>query len=114
MTDIESQLPIVNYKDFPKRVRVKGLPFMLQGWNNTYTRTKNIVNGSPTYKLESYVLYMIIPIIGVELRRNEDGTWSLHRECDYERWSFIKSVKLIDPKYPYGSWSDNMKVEPII
>lgn len=105
--------PKVDYKEWPKRVKVTGLPLMWSGWNNVYVRTKNIISGSPSYRLESYNLYGVIPILAVELKRR-GNSWTLHRDCDWITDDFIKSVKLIDPKYPYGRWSDGMKVEMMI
>jgi hypothetical protein len=99
MTDVE----------FPDQVRVSGLPFTLQGWNNVYTKTAREVDGCPTYKLESYMLYWLFPIIGMEIVRRH-GQWVMVRECDPSFWSSL--IKLgNDQSSPRGVWSYGATVE---
>jgi hypothetical protein len=52
---------------YPDKLKVSGLPFFLHGWNNTYYKTKATSEGCPVYRLDPYVLYWLIPIVGVRL-----------------------------------------------
>ena len=67
---------------WPASVRVLGLPLILQGWNNKYYLSDNISEGCPIYRMDSYNLFGIIPIIGVSLVR-KGGLWVLQRDCDF-------------------------------
>lgn len=63
----------LNLSDFPHAIRVHGMQWDLQGWNNIYTRTKELSDGAPTYVLPSYVLYGFITIAEAEILRIERG-----------------------------------------
>jgi phosphoglycolate phosphatase-like HAD superfamily hydrolase len=64
--------------NFPDQIRVRGLPFLLQGWNTVYYKTARMADGCPIYRLDEYVLYGLIGIIGVSIYRS-DGIWHLVR-----------------------------------
>lgn len=68
---------------YPNHIRVSGLPFMLQGWNNIYVKTDRLSEGAPVYELAPYTLYGCIPIIGTRIFKT-DGKWRLQRMCDFE------------------------------
>lgn len=53
----------------PDRIRMSGLRFMLQGWNNEFTKTDETSDGFPVYRMPSYTLYGVIDIIGVRIKR---------------------------------------------
>ena len=37
---------------YPEKIRMSGLPFMLQGWNTEFVRTSEESDGCPVYYLE--------------------------------------------------------------
>lgn len=95
---------------FPNKIRVSGLPFMLQGWNNVYIKTGEMSDDCPVYKLDSYTLYGVFPIIGVSIfRRN--GIWVMQRECDGYPNGIHKYGESPQPD-PFGYWSDGAYVTP--
>jgi hypothetical protein len=53
--------------ELPDKIRVSGLPFMLQGWNNVYTKRKRMDGDELVYELHGYMLYWFIHIIGVSV-----------------------------------------------
>jgi hypothetical protein len=62
----------------PTHAYVRGLPFMLQGWNTVYQLVVH-ASGEIEYRLGRYTLYWFIPIIGISIRKI-DGRWTLIRE----------------------------------
>jgi len=92
---------------FTDKVRVYGLPLFLKGWNALFYKTDEISEGSPVYRLDPYMLYYVIAIVGVKLIfRN--GKWSLVRDDD--RVMFIKH----NNKELFGEWGYyGMKVESV-
>jgi hypothetical protein len=96
---------------FPKNIKVKGLPFMLQGWNNIYKKTDEISDNCPIYRLEEYNLYWIIPIIGVRIFR-EDGVWKMQRDCDFFPLYGFNKYGFAPQGDPFGYWSNNIYVQP--
>lgn len=95
---------------FPNRIRVKGLPFMLQGWNSTYYKTTDTSDGCPVYRLDEYALYWTIQIAAVIIYR-ENGVWRLRR-VDCEWTGDIKKYGQTPQGDPFGYWSSNMQVLP--
>lgn len=87
---------------WPIHATMKGLPFMLQGWNNTYVLSAG--NSHPVYQMERYNLYGFIPIIGVSITKI-GGTWHVVRDCDGIGWptSLYKLGK--DQNTPFGQWT---------
>lgn len=66
--------------NWPGAIRVRGLPFMLQGWNNIYTREDVEGRDYPTYVLKSYTLYGCIDIFSAYIGWNSsEGCWQLRR-----------------------------------
>jgi len=96
---------------FPNHIRVTGLSFFLQGWNNVYYKTGETSDGCPVYRLDSYKLYWGIPIIGVKIFRDE-GVWKLQRECDSYPMS-IKKFGQSPQGDPFGYWSEGAHVVPV-
>jgi hypothetical protein len=96
--------------EFPQQIRVKGLPFMLQGWNAVYTKINEESDGCPVYHLEPYTLYWTIPIIGVRILR-KNGIWRMKRDCDnYE--SEIGKYGMAPQSDPFGYWTHGSQVLP--
>ena len=96
---------------FPERIKVSGLPFMFQGWNNIYYKTSEIADGCPVYSLPSYTLYGFIEIIGVTIYRN-NGIWVLQRVCDANPSLEIKKYGAAPQPDPFCFWAKNMTVKP--
>ena len=95
---------------FPEKIKMKGLPFMMQGWNNVYERTGEVSDGCPVYSLAPYNLYFVIAIIGVKIMR-VGGIWVLKRDCDLSHMSFRKYG--YGPQGdPFGHWSNGGFVVP--
>lgn len=90
--------------EYPDKIKVTGLPFMLQGWNTTFDKKKND-DGEVVYCLNSYILYFFIPIIGVTISKHDDE-WRFTRNCD--EGPFIRNNKL------FGKWHDGygMTINP--
>ncbi len=84
---------------FPNKVKMSGLPFMFQGWNNIFTKTDELSEDCPIYVLSEYTLYSLIEIIGVNLLK-KDGKWRLQRSCD----SSYFFTKISDEDSPIGTW----------
>jgi hypothetical protein len=93
--------------NYPEYICITGLPFMLQGWNSSLHRSYEVIEDCPVYKMPSYYLHGIIPIIGISIQKHE-GAWTLWRQCDSYPTEY---VKLGENQYlPTGSWSAGMKV----
>ena len=90
---------------------MKGLTFLLQGWNNTYIKTSETKDGCPVYHLASYNLYGLIPIIGVKIYRS-NGIWVLHRDGD-DLPTEIKKYGASPQSDPFGQWSNGAKVKAV-
>jgi hypothetical protein len=74
---------------WPSSIRVKGMPFWLQGWNGTYNVCGETSGDVPVYRLLPYKYLFIFSIIGVSIRR-KDGTWVFIRDCDGQAITFHK------------------------
>ena len=95
-------------ENFTDKVRVTGLPLLLQGWNAIYYKTEDTSEGFPVYRLDPYVLYLIIPILGVNLVVM-NGKWTFERDD-----GVIMFTKRNNKKF-FGDWGYyGMKVEPIV
>jgi hypothetical protein len=94
---------------FPNRIKVSGLPFMLQGWNNIYTKIDQMTDDCPIYELQSYLLYGLFPIIGTIIYR-KDGIWQMQRECDYHPNGIKKYGG--SQEDPFGFWSHGAIIAP--
>ncbi len=89
--------------EWPKKIKMSGLPFMLQGWNCEFYLTSETSDNAPVYRLDPYALYWMIPIIGVKILKY-NGNWVLQRDCDDAEFSFIQKVST-GSDYPWGTWS---------
>ena len=107
---------------YPERVRMSGLPFMLQGWNCVFHKSsRETSDGRPVYRLRSYTLYWLYPIIGVRMLR-EKGSWHLKRDCDDRVLSDLR--KLGGPEegdddgaggdLPMGHWTYGAAVTEVV
>jgi hypothetical protein len=96
--------------EFPDEIHITGLPFMLQGWNNTYYKTGEKSDGCPIYHLDTYYLYYFIHIYGVKLYRR-DGVWVMQRDHDTEPLSINKYGEKPQPD-PFGYWTYGAQVVP--
>jgi hypothetical protein len=81
---------------YPDKIKISKLPFMLQGWNTTFYKTKKISEGFPIYHLKPYKLYYVIPIIGATIKV-KNGQWCFYRDCD---WDFMFSNDTL-----FGHWN---------
>lgn len=97
--------------NFPSKIKVSGLPFLLQGWNSTYYKSSEVNDGCPVYCLDEYTLYWAIPIIGVKLYR-DNGVWVLKRNGDPFPGD-IKKYGVSPQGDPFGHWSHGMYVKPL-
>jgi len=93
--------------EYPNMIKISGLPFMLQGWNATFVKKKD-KTGRIIYRLEPYVLYHIIPIVGVTISK-QDNYWIFTKDRD--RFPLFRNKKL------FGKWDDygnnGMTINPI-
>lgn len=93
---------------WPNAVRVSGLPFMLQGWNNIYVRIDEPGNEYPTYVLQRYSLYDCIDIAKATIGFSKlSGHWVLFGNGFNVALSKNKSDDITGL---IGDWSDNVKV----
>ena len=51
----------------PEGIKISGLSFFYQGWNNTYKKQSYKYNGKPVYKLDAYNLYGLFPVYEAEI-----------------------------------------------
>ena len=66
---------------WPGAIKVTGLPFLLQGWNNIFVAKYSEKNSDiPEYVLQPYTLYSVIDIFGVTISWNEEK----------EKWQFTR------------------------
>lgn len=89
----------VSTVNWPGAIRVRGLPFILQGWNNIYTREDVEGQDYPIYVLKSYTLYGCINIFSAYISWNSsEGCWYLRRgdELIISRSRRVKNQK-VDP-----------------
>ena len=96
--------------EFPYQIRMTGLPFMMQGWNNVYTKTDEESDGCPVYHLRPYMLYWFIDIIGVTLYRH-NGVWVLKRDGEHHDFGINKYGQKPQPD-PFGYWTYGAEVKP--
>ena len=96
---------------WPQQIRMRGLPFMLQGWNNVYYKTGELSDGCPVYRLDSYNLYYLVAIISVRIMRL-NGVWVIHRDGDFGPLD-IKKYGAGPQGDPFGEWSNGGKVKPV-
>ena len=89
---------------YPEKIKVSGLPFMLQGWNTTFV--KCIDDGQVSYRLYGYTLYCFIPIIGVHITET-NGKWHFTRECDF--WPFMENCDLMGDWINHGQYIMTVK-----
>jgi hypothetical protein len=94
---------------FPNKIKVSGLPFFLQGWNNIYMKTNQMSEGCPVYELQGYNLYWVMPIIGVIIYR-KDGIWQMQRDCDLHPMGIKKYGG--SQEDPFGYWTSGAIVVP--
>lgn len=101
--------------EYPPEVQVSGLPFLLQGWNTTFTRVEGeLSEGCPIYHLDGYTLYYLFPILSATIKK-VGGSWRFLRDCDEGIPLFIKD-KNIGTGNIFGSWGAqnyNMRVTAI-
>jgi len=101
LSQISSSIPAI-----PEKIRVSGLPFMLQGWNAVYNRVRKLDSKDGVifkYRLDSYTLYGFIVIIGTEIRYKNEK-WEFWRDGDDEPFA----INLVDNgTLPTGYWVSN-------
>lgn len=94
---------------FPEKIKLSGLPFVLQGWNNVFRKTSEIIEDAPVYTLDMYVLYGTIEIIGLTIYKN-GGMWCARRNTD-DYSLFEKEGD--DQDTPFGKWGLNGYVSQV-
>lgn len=87
--------------EFPEKIRMRGFPFLSQGWNSIYKKTDQVSDGCPVYRLEPYNLYHMIAIIGVTIFR-KDGIWVL--QVDGDSAPLYKRISASTQNGPEGYW----------
>lgn len=85
----------ISYADYPNHIRVRGLPFMLQGWNTTFYKTEKLSEGCPIYRLDGYKLYFLIDIVGVTIKMR-NGKWCFTNDW---HWTVDENKNLL------GKWN---------
>jgi len=99
----ETNYPEINY---PDSIKVSGFPIFFQGWNGIY-RKSDTKSDRPIYTLDSYFLYYLIKIIGVNIFYDEERkSWVMQRHGDSFNFAYNKS------ETPFGNWGRLIKVEP--
>ena len=99
---------ILPLEDYPETIRMSGLPFLLRGWNADYSRRKTLSDGVPTYRLESYVHY-IVPIVGATIMRI-GGVWTF--VPDNASYTTLEKMS-VGSALPCGKWSYGAVVMPV-
>jgi len=90
--------------NYPDHIRVTGLPFMLQGWNCVfYKQEPKKDQDYPVYCLDSYTLYWLIDIIGVEIANPTGNEWLFYRVCDGINHPLARRKLLL------GKWHDGIQ-----
>jgi hypothetical protein len=92
---------------FPRKICVKGLPFMWQGWNTTYYRSDEVEDGCPVYLLDDYTLYFFIRIAGCRLYR-QNGIWTFNRRDG--PFPNLHKYGAGPQGDPFGEWEGGMRV----
>jgi hypothetical protein len=88
---------------YPRKLKMKGLPFSLCGWNTTFEKTEEQFCDSPVYKSKSYMMYGIIPITAAKIIKMP-GSWMLYRYDDH-LLANPYTFKIEDTELPTGKWS---------
>ena len=96
---------------YPNKIKISGLPSTLQGWNTTFYKTQEVSEGCPVYKLDPYILYFFVPIIGVTIYRL-NGQWTMKRESDSFPMNIIK-ISNQDQSSPIGEWTFGAEVASV-
>jgi hypothetical protein len=95
-----------------EKLYLSGLPFMLQGWNNEYTKHET----NNTYHLAPYTLYYLFPILGTTISKI-DGRWELTRDCDRDHFMGPTHMDIYkvgnDQEKPFGNWTYGVKVKKL-
>lgn len=105
-------------EEWPDKIRMSGLPFMLQGWNRVFYKDRSETSDNvPIYRLDPYTLYCFFDIIGVSIKRCR-GKWIMQRDCDLSTEdSFIKKKFVYDNRYPdpspCGFWNYGGQVSEV-
>jgi hypothetical protein len=103
---------VINKVQWPGSIKVTGLPFLLQGWNNIFVAKYSEKNSDiPEYVLQPYTLYNVIDIFGVTIAWNEEKEkWQFTRDCDYSPLFYSRKAT---PSTGFGArealtakWSD--------
>ena len=95
----ETPLP----EGWPEKIRMRGMPIMWQGWNCVFTYSGQLKEGCPVYRLDEYILYGSIVIIGATIKKHA-GVWIMQRDCD-PAGRAITSKSGRDQAQPIGKWS---------
>ena len=93
---------------YPERIKMKGLPLMLCGWNKVFRRTNQMLDGAPVYLLNGYLLCRLFLIIGVKILR-VNGVWQMQRVDDSEPMAIMKYGDAPQIS-PLGRWNHGAKI----
>ena len=92
----------------PDKLVVRGMPFLLSGWNGEYTIQQQEHNERPVWHRAAH-RKLGIPIIGVYIWWAVDrNSWILHRECDDEDEAALESLHA--DAMPMGKWMNSVQV----
>jgi len=96
---------------YPYSIRLRYLPFWLQGWNSLLTITSEVSDGAPVYEMRPYVYLFYFRIIGIKIKR-VNGKWGLTRDCDKGVFCIRKLTTKTESKdpLPLGDWEDGAQV----
>jgi len=90
--------------EWPERVRISGMPFLLQGWNTVLQRGAFSDQGYPVYSVESYELYGLFSIAGMKLEFTDNKGWELMPYNTHPNF-YKNGCNEIKDVNPLGSWS---------
>jgi len=97
-------MSMIDHNDFPKKIKISGLPFIDHGWNNILKKYDfKESDGCPVYHLDKYWLYGIIPIVGIRMMRI-DGVWQVLRNDPFSPGTDIHQQNGEDNSSPVGKW----------
>ncbi len=96
---------------FPEYIQVSGFTFFMHGWNRKYYKSSRESDGCPVYLLDPYMLYWVIPIIGMMVYR-ENGIWRLKMIEDCLA-PYRKKSEDIPQSDPFGEYTGGITVSPV-
>ncbi len=87
--------------DYPSHLRIRGLPFLWQGWNTLLEDTGEYYENKPIYVLQAYRLYGFFEVPEIFLIHKKG--WVL---CESNGTCIGKKKNF--PKYPQGRYTGSL------